>query len=261
MVTKAFCLFVLSLSYVCSFTVSHSKRNKVTASLAMMIDQHQDTVLTLLSLASGSTAGSLATAAANPLEALKTKMQTVAMSGVTSVGLIDVARRTLRDEGIHGFFNGIRGTMLGQALITGIAFATNTWALSVLMTALGHSSPDLVDLTMASSLSGFLTSFAVNPVERIRILMQTDSTGKYTSTLHCIREVLAEDGPDGLFFRGLSATILREIPGYCIYFVAYAVLMKSELAVSAGDAAPCICGALAGCLSWLPVFPLDVIKT
>lgn len=109
---------------------------------------------------------------------------------------------------------------------------------------------------------GFVTSFLVNPIERIKILMQSDKNGIYQSSVDCALKVIKKDGFKGLLVRGLDATLAREIPGYGLYFVVYSVLMTSTFGIALGpNFSPLVCGAAAGCLSWIPVFPFDVVKT
>lgn len=84
----------------------------------------------------------------------------------------------------------------------------------------------------------------------------------YENEFHCVKVVIEKDGWYGFFFRGLAPTILREVPRYGLYFVLYGMLMQWDVFQSI-DAfyLPLICGAVAGCFSWLPVYPADVIKT
>lgn len=107
-----------------------------------------------------------------------------------------------------------------------------------------------------------MTSFLVNPIERVKILMQADKIGEYSSEIDCASQVVRKDGLKGLLVRGLDATLAREIPGYGLYFVVYSLLIQSTVGQSIGPTfSPLVCGAAAGCLSWIPVFPFDVIKT
>ena len=86
------------------------------------------------------------------------------------------------------------------------------------------------------------------------------SSGSYRSEIDCARTILTQDGLQGLVLRGIDATILREIPGYALYFVIYHELMQAG-SPALGSFAPLLCGAAAGCLSWIPVYPIDVVKT
>jgi len=77
----------------------------------------------------------------------------------------------------------------------------------------------------------------------------------------CLRQILEEDGLRGLLGRGLGATLAREVPAYAFYFFAYEST-SSLLAGAVPDAlVPLLGGAAAGCASWVPVYPVDVVKT
>ena len=102
--------------------------------------------------------------------------------------------------------------------------------------------------------------FAVvcTPVERLKVVMQAGFVG---GPGQCLQAIVDEDGLSGLFARGLGATLLREIPAYFFYFSAYEVA-SSLLAGSVPEALlPLIGGAAAGAASWVPVYPIDVVKT
>jgi len=101
--------------------------------------------------------------------------------------------------------------MLGQALIKSIAFSANAFALKLLLLQAHSLNPTLTQLCIAGSFSGFVASFVVNPIERIKVLMQADQNGLYRSEVHCAQEIISSDGFTGLVTRGLDATILREV--------------------------------------------------
>lgn len=85
-------------------------------------------------------------------------------------------------------------------------------------------------------------------------MRQSDDQGVYTSDIQCIQDIIANDSIFGLFSRGITATLPREIIGNILYFVTYSLSMRYlEF--------PFICGALSGCMAWIPVYPFDVIKT
>ena len=197
--------------------------------------------------------------------------------------LFSLIIQIFKNEGISGFFGGVRGMMAGQAIIKSVAFSTNELALSVLLHSssnnnyYNHDASLLLDgvssstsattttfgmLILAAGFSGFFTSFLVAPVERVKVMMQAQqqSSVTYTNELECIQAVLKQEGWNGLFLRGLGPTMLREVPSYAIYFVVYRVLMNS-FEGNLGSAAPLLCGAISGCACWIPVYPIDVVKT
>ena len=93
--------------------------------------------------------------------------------------------------------------------------------------------------------------------------MQARAASTFVSPIACIRELVQRDGVYGLCFRGLGATVLREIPACTLYFVSFA-LAKAALFESgrlARTPALLLSGAFAGAMSWVPVYPVDVVKT
>jgi len=233
---------------------------------------------TVISLAAGSLAGVVGIGTAYPLDALKTKAQTYGTRQVNGQGklptsglgtnirspsMFEMARIVLNEEGIKGFYGGVYGVMLGQAFVKAVLFSSNAFALQQL-TSLSNTdiqAATFVQLCLAAAFSGLVSSFVLNPIERVKILMQADQSGTYASEVDCIGKVLAQDGLSGLLLRGLDGMLAREIPGATVYFVAYSLLVHSALASYVGPAAPFLCGGMAGVLAWIPIYPSDVIKT
>lgn len=214
------------------------------------------------SLLAGSVAGAVGVGVAFPLDTLKTKAQVMGQGAEDSVKftMSQVIRNVYAEEGIGGFFGGVRGMMAGQALIKSVAFSVNAVALSVIQ----QQMPDLLpvaQLLMASCFSGFVTSFLVTPIERVKVMMQASGTGLYANEWECLQAILRTEGFKGLMGRGLGPTLAREVPSYGIYFFIYGFLMQTPAAAWLGKLAPLIFGALSGMASWLPVYPVDVVKT
>jgi hypothetical protein len=68
----------------------------------------------------------------------------------------------------------------------------------------------------------------------------------------------------GLFSRGLGPTLAREIPSYGLYFWTYGWLTQSSSVsgmLDLGALSPLVFGAVAGMAAWIPVYPIDVVKT
>ena len=73
----------------------------------------------------------------------------------------------------------------------------------------------VVEMCCAGGVAGFAQSFVRGPVERVKTVMQTtknpDGSSYYRSTFSCIKDLLKTQGLSGGLFRGLSATIAREV--------------------------------------------------
>lgn len=84
--------------------------------------------------------------------------------------------------------------------------------------------------------AGILTGLILTPIELLKINKQVN-INSYNK-----------------IFRGLNATLGREIIGTSIYFSVYANLKSSDFSSFTS-------GGIAGCSSWIVSYPLDVIKT
>jgi len=250
---------------------------------------------TTISLASGMFAGAIGVGVAYPFDTIKVKMQAYngerskrAAQGVEggatgggggaiavpaeSLNAFSTARLVLRNEGPAGFYGGVSTTMAGQALIKGMLFFVydltkswlvgQPWACSSVC-SIGGVLPLFPSLAIAAAISGAAASFVCTPVERIKCVMQASEKGAYASPTACIGRVIEEDGVSGLLGRGLLVTLFREIPSYVGYLLGYEFMKSFLIDTGAVPLAvvPIIGGAFAGVMSWVPVYPIDVVKT
>jgi len=224
----------------------------------------------IISLASGSFAGAAGIGVAFPFDTLKTKAQQyAARKGVSdassreTMSAYDIAELVMKEEGIAGFYGGVKGVMLGEAFVKATLFGSNAWALSQLVAFSHAGSPSLWHYIAAAAFSGFVSSFVLNPIDRVKILIQTNASKTKMSELSVINEVIRKDGFANLLFLGLDAMLLREIPGCIFYFLTYSLLMKySPLPDMLGTTVSSfLSGASAGVCAWIPIYPSDVVKT
>ena len=224
------------------------------------------------SILAGSIAGSIGVGVAFPLDTLKTKAQVIGQqlqlqqridtttttdTHMAPMNMFQITKLIYQTDGLSGFFGGVKGMMAGQAMIKAAAFSANTFMFNTLMDSHDWGTNTVPPLIIAAGFAGFVTSFLVAPIERIKVMMQASDT--YTNEWECGAAVLAKEGWIGLLGRGLGPTLAREVPSYGIYFVVYGILSQSLGWI--GPAAPLINGALAGMACWIPVYPIDVVKT
>jgi solute carrier family 25 carnitine/acylcarnitine transporter 20/29 len=99
------------------------------------------------------------------------------------------------------------------------------------------------------------------PVDLLKLQQQV-SVGAAPSTLSLAASIVRREGPLGLY-RGTRVTLLRDVPSSGVYFAAYE-LLNAELPRRTGcsdTAATFVAGGAAGVLSWLSIYPLDVVKS
>ena len=89
------------------------------------------------------------------------------------------------------------------------------------------------------------------------------SASQPTTALSMCRHVYSQEGVRGLF-RGYAATALRDTPSYGVYFLTYEY-SKDRLLAASSLQSPLLpmlaAGGIAGCLSWLSCYPVDVVKS
>eukprot|EP00076_Gallus_gallus_P045161 XP_025010699.1 solute carrier family 25 member 48 isoform X1 [Gallus gallus] len=139
--------------------------------------------------------------------------------------------------------------------------------------------PALVDVALASTVAGFISVGIGTPVDlvKIRLQMQTQtySTANvklkptvpgfpvYQGPIHCFRTVLQKEGIAGIY-RGMGAMLLRDVPGYCLYFIPYTFFcgwITPDGSISPNPASIWLAGGVAGAISWGTATPMDVVKS
>lgn len=102
---------------------------------------------------------------------------------------------------------------------------------------------------ISGSVAGFVASFVVTPIERLKIIRQANNP--------ITREILY---PKNLY-KGWSATLTREVPGFGIYFWTFnkikEKIYRGEFTVMGSLWA----GGFSGAFAWLFIYPQDMIKT
>ncbi|EKG17838.1 Mitochondrial carrier protein [Macrophomina phaseolina MS6] len=113
------------------------------------------------------------------------------------------------------------------------------------------------------------------PFERVKVLLQIQGQKqlapgekpKYSGGLDVVRQLYKEGGIRSVF-RGSAMTLARDGPGSAAYFATYEIIKRrltpknadgtpGELSLTAVMAA----GGAAGVAMWIPVFPVDTIKS
>lgn len=146
---------------------------------------------------------------------------------------------------IRHLYRGISAPLLGVGIEKSIVFGT----YNLINSKFDDPTSNLA-IGVSGGVSGISASIIVTPCERIKILLQTNNKNFKT-------QIKPTD-----FFRGLSATFTREIPGFAIYFLTFENL-KSLYFPNGNINKKCafLFGGISGALSWVFIYPQDLIKT
>ena len=113
------------------------------------------------------------------------------------------------------------------------------------------------------------------PFERVKIILQIQGQKqlapgekpKYSGGLDVVRQLYKQGGIRSVY-RGSAMTLGRDGPGSAAYFATYEIL-KRNLTPKDENGKPgklsltavCVAGGTAGVAMWIPVFPVDTIKS
>ncbi|XP_077807038.1 mitochondrial glutamate carrier 2 isoform X1 [Macaca mulatta] len=237
-------------------------------------------------LINGGVAGLVGVTCVFPIDLAKTRLQNQHGKAMYK-GMIDCLMKTARAEGFFGMY---RGAAVNLTLVTpekAIKLAANDFFRQLLMED-GYGQRNLKMEMLAGCGAGMCQVVVTSPMEMLKIQLQdagrlavhhqgsasapsasrsyttgSASTHKRPSATLIARELLRTQGLAGLY-KGLGATLLRDIPFSIIYFPLFANLNHlgfNELAGKASFAHSFVSGCVAGSVAAVAVTPLDVLKT
>ncbi|NWI90652.1 S2548 protein, partial [Pitta sordida] len=214
----------------------------------------------------------------HPLDTVKTRLQAGRGYGNTLKCFLTV----YRNESVTGFFKGMSFPMATMGINSSVVFGvfSNTQRfLSQLRHGDAAVTPSLADTTVASAVAGVVSVSISTPVDlvKIRLQMQTQPYSKanvklkptspgfsvYRGSIHCFRTILEKEGIAGIY-RGTGAMLLRDVPGYCVYFIPYTILcdwITPDGCISPSATSVWLAGGVAGAISWGLCTPMDVVKS
>ncbi|KAH6614915.1 mitochondrial carrier domain-containing protein [Boeremia exigua] len=125
----------------------------------------------------------------------------------------------------------------------------------------------LVKSGIAGGIAGCAAKTVVGPLDRVKILFQTQNpqfakyTGSWTGFPTAVRDIYLQAGTRGLF-KGHSATLLRIFPYAGIKFLAYEQIRARVIHSNAQETPGrrFVSGSLAGMVSVFFTYPLEVIR-
>ncbi|KAI1436482.1 mitochondrial carrier domain-containing protein [Xylaria sp. CBS 124048] len=234
----------------------------------------------LRSFAAGGFGGICAVVVGHPFDLVKVRMQT-AEKGVYS-SAIDVVRKSIARDGLRrGLYAGVSAPLVGVTPM----FAVSFWGYDLgkqIVTTLSppppssHGTLSIAQISTAGFFSAIPMTAITAPFERVKVILQVQGQRlqpgqqpKYKNGIDVVRQLYREGGLRSVF-RGSAATLARDGPGSAAYFAAYEYIKRrlTPLDPTSGKpqgdlsllAVTCAGGA-AGIAMWIPVFPVDTVKS
>ncbi|XP_028814497.1 mitochondrial glutamate carrier 1 [Denticeps clupeoides] len=231
-------------------------------------------------LINGGIAGLIGVTCVFPIDLAKTRLQNQQNGSRLYTSMSDCLIKTIRSEGYFGMY---RGAAVNLTLVTpekAIKLAANDFFRF-------HLSKDGQKLTLLKEMlagcgAGTCQVIVTTPMEMLKIQLQdagriaaqrklmpeTVTPGgpvevKSPTAIQLTRELLRDKGIAGLY-KGLGATLLRDVPFSVIYFPLFANLNNLGRRGADGPApfyVSFLSGCVAGSTAAVAVNPVDVIKT
>jgi hypothetical protein len=213
-------------------------------------------------LIAGGTAGAIGIAIGNPFDVIKVRMQTMPDKYHSA---IECARHIIKSDGMKGFFRGVTSPLVAQFIMNSIIFTTNSVVMRILEADRARHSPGKpLNVLIAGCAGGLTSCLILVPTDVVKCSLQVETAliRSYESPIQCAYSILHNEGIGGLY-KGFATTALREIPAFGIYFSCYNYFLKIGTQPKQKPSTITIltAGGLAGCLSWLSVYPVDVVKS
>ncbi|RUS70926.1 hypothetical protein EGW08_021316 [Elysia chlorotica] len=190
----------------------------------------------------------------------------------------------VKSEGLRkGVFRGMMFPLVSYGFVNSVFFGVYGSIIKVLEP--DHTiTPTHLQVFTAGCVAGTVQLALSCPVEVVKCTMQSqiplrmvpksvclaekktfmNSAKYYRGPMHCSKDILAKEGIKG-FYKGLMTMFMRDVPSYGLYLLVYEGLFlhltNHSLSDDRGVGAAVLAGGVAGCLSWLVVMPLDVIKS
>eukprot|EP00808_Paulinella_micropora_P014878 g29976.t1 len=243
-------------------------------------------------LTSGTVGGVAGIIAGYPLDTIRVRLQTRAVHPIVKnagpalslAGRTSKMCRSLFAGSSSGVFKGMLAPIASNAPINAVIFAMYGQSCRLLQEAkaspaeaagsLSTAPLQPVDSFLAGGVAGFGQSLIAGPSELVKVTLQAHPESHREGSFRCAQKLYQQHGLRQGLLRGTGLTVLRDSPAFASYF--YTMAPRSDPCVrkravckdylsngqkdKASDLALLTAGGLAGLVSWVVCYPVDVVK-
>lgn len=184
----------------------------------------------------GCIGGFLGQSLCHPFDTIKTRLQRENHYGLLG---------DLKTRGFSSLYNGLPSPLLSVVIEKSLLFSSYDIM----------KNSTTVSTFVAGISAGIITTLSTTPFERVKIRCQISRN----DTMSVLKDIVRKDGLMSLY-RGWSATVFREVPGYGLYFHTYENV-KEKFGGELSPIQSFITGSACGVAAWLLIYPVDPVKT
>jgi len=211
------------------------------------------------SFLAGSFSGTCSTVLFQPLDLVKTRLQSPVAIGQAPSGIASIVTNVIRTEKLIGLWRGMVPSISRTVPGVGMYFSALHW----LKSSVGSSDPHPFESMCLGAFARCISGVSMLPFTVVKCRYESGYF-PYRSVIGAIRLIYTTEGVKGLY-SGLSATLLRDAPFSGLYLMFYTQLKKGYRKCSGYDSVnPAIhfsCGITAGTFASIVTQPADVVKT
>ncbi|KAH3671223.1 hypothetical protein WICMUC_004740 [Wickerhamomyces mucosus] len=207
-------------------------------------------------LLAGAFAGIMEHSVMYPIDAIKTRMQSINTSRPVYTGILNTITRISSTEGSLALFKGLNSMVLGAGPAHAVYFATYEFVKRQVATNEDEVNP--IKIAIAGSCATIAADALMNPFDTIKQRLQLGAGGSMLSTA---KKMYLNEGIKS-FYYSYPTTISMNIPFAALNFVIYEASTKFWNPNKNYDPfVHCFCGGLAGAIGAALTTPLDCVKT
>jgi len=226
--------------------------------------------------AAGAIGGVMGIIAGQPQDKIKARLQ-LDPDKLRYKSSLDCTRQIVKAEGVLSLWRGLSPPVISVLIQNSIVFGTYSLTCAILRKK--QEKLSIPEVAFAGGFGGFVQSFVISPLELAKIRVQVDETpmpiktvlskktpiGTHSEVLgpfQALSGIYARRGLPGIY-RGGSLLLIREVPGYMMYFGSYEFFVREgqKQQTIGTKTTTFTAGGVAGVLSWMSVYPIDVLKT
>ncbi|XP_029446266.1 mitochondrial glycine transporter isoform X2 [Rhinatrema bivittatum] len=210
----------------------------------------------------GSISGTCSAFLFQPLDLIKTRLQTLQppVRGSGQVGMMALLMRVIRTESLLGLWKGVSPSFVRCIPGVGLYFST---LYAMKQHFFSDCAPTALENVLLGASSRTIAGVCIQPITVVKTRYES---GRYCygSVYRALSSIYSTEGIRGLF-SGLTATLLRDAPFSGIYLMFYTQTKKTvphdHLNPALTPLVNFSCGVLAGICASITTQPADVIKT
>jgi hypothetical protein len=195
---------------------------------------------------SGMIGGGTGILISHPIDTIKTYHQLHKTKNITQA-----LKNIIQVSGVKSLYRGLIPPLIGMMMEKAIVFGVqkNTQSLFTF-------SNNYINIFMSGTTAGIVCASVVVPIEKFKIKMQNGENFKSIS-----KEIFSKNYLSTIrnLYYGLPSTLMREGPGFGVYFLVYHMLKNNTPSFTSYHSV--LYGSISGSIAWISMYPSDPIKT